>query len=373
MSSLTLLTVLVVACIGAGVMLQNEFRVLGNLRGGTEAFYYSVAGVELAKSEIARATTFPPSPSNQSQAFSAGQFTVSFLSSTMTGPLASRVTVHSTGMSRRAQNALQVQLTKSYDLADAALVLRGNGAGISLSSDAIFISGADHDSTTGNPTGAKSRNSVSTADDATRELVMQALGTPPRQGVLDESADTAAAATSSYLPTALATQLANDLCALATASVHTIPSGGGLAIENQAWGSLAAPQLHCIEGLSGPGDAATIAGTVTGAGILVVRNADLILGGTFRWEGLVLVTGTDVSFKTTGSDTKELLGAALINETGIPATGRKILDIQGAVRMRFSRQALNRASTLVPATTANIAYASLPSVISQDYWRTVTP
>lgn len=374
MSALTLLSVMMVAGIGAGVMLQNDFRVLSNLRGGTEAFYYSVSGLEWAKSEIARATSFPPAPSNQSKSFSAGQFTVSFLPSTLTGPLAARITVHSTGMRGGAQNALQAQLTKSYDLADAALVLRGNGADISLSpSDAIFISGADHNPTTGNPTGAKSRSSVSTADDTMRALVMQALGTPPRQGVLHESADTAAAATSSYIPATLVTQLANDLCALATASVHTIPSGGGLAIENQTWGNLAAPQLHCIEGLSAPGDAATMAGNFTGAGILVVKNADLILSGTFRWEGLVLVTGSDVSFKTTGTATKELLGAALVNETGIPVTGRRILDIQGAVRMLFSRQGLNRASTLVPAVTANIAYGSLPSVLSQDYWRSVTP
>jgi hypothetical protein len=373
MSALTLLTILMVVGIGTGVMLQNDFRVLGNLRVGTEAFYISAAGVEWAKSEIARATSFPPVPLNQSKSFSDGQFTVSFLSSIVTGPLAARVTVHSTGMRGGAQNALQAQLTKSYDLADAALVLRGNGADISLSSDAIFISGADHDPTTGNPTGAKSRNSVSTADDAARELVMQALGTPPRQGVLHESADTAAAATSSYVPATLVTQLANDLCALATASVHTIPSGGGLAIENQTWGNLAAPQLHCIEGLSAPGDAATMAGNFTGAGILVVKNADLILSGTFRWEGLVLVTGSDVSFKTTGTATKELLGAALVNETGIPVTGRRILDIQGAVRMLFSRQALSRASTLLPPATANIVYGSLPSVLSQDYWRSVTP
>ena len=66
MSSLTLLSVLMVAGIGAGVMLQNDFRVLSNLRGGTEAFYFSVSGLEWAKSEIARATNFPPIPANQS-------------------------------------------------------------------------------------------------------------------------------------------------------------------------------------------------------------------------------------------------------------------------------------------------------------------
>ena len=373
MSSLTLLTILMVVGIGTGIMLQNDFRVLGNLRVGTEAFYISAAGVEWAKSEIARATSFPPVPSNQSKAFAAGQFTVSFQSSTMIGPLAARVTVHSTGMGHGAQNVLQAQLTKFYDLADAALVLRGNGAQISLFADAIFISGADHDPATGNPSGAKSLSSVSTADDTLRALVAQALGTPPRQGVLHESADTPAIATSSYIPTSLITQLSDDLCASAAASVHSLAPSGGSTVENQSWGTPAAPQLHCIEGLSGSGDAVTVAGNFTGAGILVVKNADLILSGTFRWEGLVLVTGTDVSFKTTGAAPKDLFGAALVNETGVPVAGRKILDFEGAIRMLFSRQALTRASNLVPTVTANIAYDSLPSVILQDYWRSVTP
>jgi hypothetical protein len=116
-----------------------------------------------------------------------------------------------------------------------------------------------------------------------------------------------------------------------------------------------------------------MAGNFTGAGILVVKNADLVLSGAFRWEGLVLVTGSDVSLKTTGTDTKDLLGAALVNETGIPVAGRKILDIEGALRMLFSRQALSGMSSLISPAAANIAYESLPSVISQDYWRTVTP
>ncbi len=370
-NSLTLLSVLMAAGIGAGVMLQNDFRVLSNLRGGTEAFYISVAGVEWAKSEIAGATSFPPAPSNQSKPFSTGQFAVSFLPSTMTGPLTARMIVHSTGTSHGTQNVVHAQLTKSYDLADAALALRGNAAQISLNADAIFISGADHDPATGSATGAKSLSSVSAAADAMRELVLGALGTPPRHGILHGTADMPATATSGYLPADLITQLATDLCGSATASVHAI-SSGGLTIENQSWGTPAAPQLHCMEGISGPGDAATMAGNVTGAGILVIKNADLVLSGAFRWLGLVLVTGNDVSLKTIGLDTKELLGAAVVHEAGIPVAGRKIVEFEGTIRILFSRRALSQASHLVPSATANIAYESLPSGISQDYWRSIT-
>jgi hypothetical protein len=369
MSSLMLLSILMVAGIGAGVMLQNDFRVLSNLRAGTEAFYFSVSGLEWAKSEIIRTTGFPPAPANQAKAFSAGRFAVSFSSPTATGPLAARVTVHSTGISGSAQNALQAQLTKSYDLADAALVMRGNAGAIGIgATEPVFVSGADHDPATGSATGEPSRKSVSTADDATLELVMRALGAPAREGVLHENAGT-----SRYLPGALVTQLADALCAAATAAVHAMPAAGALVLANQSWGAGAAPQLHCIDGLAASGDGVTLAGNFTGAGILVVRNADLILDGAFRWEGLVLVSGSDVSLRTTGAAAKDLFGAALVNETGIPVAGRKIVDMQGALRILFSRRALGGASAVMPPATASIAYESLPSIISQDYWRTLTP
>ena len=372
MNSLALLSVLMVASVGAVIMLQNDFHLLGNLRRATAAFYISVAGVEWAKSELASANGFPQSPSKHSKPVSPGHFVVTFLSSTVTGPLAARFTVHSVGVSGAAENAVQAQLTKSYDLADAALVVRGNGAGISLGAG-TFISGVDHDPNSGQGSGIRSRNSVSVVNDAQRTMVMDALGNPPRQGILDESAGMPAITLSELLPANLVAQLADNLCALATVSVHSIPAGAGLTIENQTWGNLAAPQVHCIEGSLGSGDVATMAGSVTGAGILVIKNADLLLSGSFRWQGLVLISGTDISFRTTGSGANEVVGAIIVNESGTPVEGRKFLNFEGPTRILFSRQALARGASLVPAAMANIAYESLPSLISQDYWRSVTP
>lgn len=370
MSSLAILSVLVVVGIGANVMMQNDHRTLANLRGSTESFYVSVAGLEWGKGEIAHTSIFPPAPPSQSKAFSAGQFAVSFDSPIVVSPLAARLVVSSTGTSRGAQHQLQARITKSYDLADAAVGLRGNGAAVNFNAGAIFISGADHDAASGKPVvGAKSRASVSTPSEPMKDVVTQAVGS--QQGILESSAETPAVATSGYLDTAFVSQLANDLCA--AGSVHTLPQSGNLTIENQVWGNRDLPQLHCIEGLSTPGDAVTLAGSFSGAGILVVRNADLILSGTIRWEGLVLVTGNDVSLKVTGSSNKELLGAVLVNEAGNPVTPRRILDIEGTFRVLFSRQALGRSSALIPTASLNSAYQSLPSMILQDYWRVVTP
>jgi hypothetical protein len=372
MSSLAILFVMMVVGIGVGTMLQNDYRVLINLRGNTEAFYFSAAGLEWSKSEIARVTSFPPLPENQSKNFSTGEFAVSYASAALTGPFAARIVVRSVGTNQVSQHVLQARLTKAYDLSDAALALRGNGARASLNGNAIYISGADHDPSDGSLVhGAKARSSVSSSDDALRDLVQQALGDPPRAGILDNSA-AQALTTSSYLPGTFVTQLAGQLCASPAATVHAIPSGGSLAIENQSWGSQVAPQLHCVDGLAAPGDEVSLA-SVTGSGILVVRDAGLSLTGAFRWEGLVIVTGSDVGLKATGSSNKDLFGAVVVNESGIPDENRALFDVDGNFRILFSRKALSRVAPLVPTTSLSSAYAALPFVISQDYWRAVTP
>jgi hypothetical protein len=116
-----------------------------------------------------------------------------------------------------------------------------------------------------------------------------------------------------------------------------------------------------------------LSGDSSGAGILIVRNAELILDGSFRWEGLIIVTGSEVSLKTGTSSNTNIFGAILLNETGNPALGTATLDIQGSFQSAFSSSALNRAAGLIPLNELGALYASLPSSIWQDYWRTVSP
>jgi hypothetical protein len=112
---------------------------------------------------------------------------------------------------------------------------------------------------------------------------------------------------------------------------------------------------------------------VTGTGLLVVKNAELLVSGSFRWEGLVIVTGSDVGFKVTGTDNKEMYGALIVNESGTVAPDIAILDIEGSIKALYSRLALARLATLIPASSLENKYGLLPHAIIQDYWRTVTP
>ena len=369
---LAILAVLLMVGLGSRVMLQNDYRALSNLRGSAEAFYLSSAGLEWSKNEIADATSFPPAPADRTENFSRGMFAVSFLAPTAVGPLTAKIVVRSVGSIGSSSHTLQAQLTKSYDLVDGAIGLRGHASQISLVGAEILISGIDHDPTNGNPVpSAKPRAAVTSGDDSLSALVEQAVAALP-QGSL-ESGGTTTTMASEYLPSASVSQLANSLCGQASAILSAVPPAGVLTYENQTWGSRAAPQLRCIDGLLDSGDSITLAGAMSGAGILIVRNSDLILTGSVHWEGLIIVTGGDVSFKSTGSDKKEVLGGVLVNETGPSTATKAILDVQGNMQLLYSRQALAQAGLLIAPSILNQTYASLPARLTQDYWRTVTP
>ena len=371
-TSLAILSVLLMVGIGARVMLQNDYRVLSNLRGATEAFYLAGAGLEWSKNEIALATTFPPAPTDRSESIAGGGFAVTFQSPVLSGPLSAKMVVRSTGSVGSSVHTVEAQLRKTYDLADGAIGLRGNGYQVVLSGEAILVSGRDHDPATGSPVAtSKPRAAVTAGDDSLLGLVNAAASGLP-QGTLESGARNPVTSTSEYLPPPVVSQLANSLCGQATAIVSTVPVTGALFYENQTWGTRSSPELRCIDGRSEPGDGITLAGNMNGSGILVVRNADLIITGSLHWEGLLIVAGTEVSFKVTGTSSKEILGALLINETGAPAN-KALLDIQGNVRLLFSRQGLAQSAQLIAPSILNPSYANLPSTVRQDYWRSVTP
>jgi len=368
-SCLTILSVLLALGIGIRVMLQNDYRTLANLRSSTHSFYYSVAGIEWSKNEIAEVNIFPPVPANQTKSFANGIFDVRFSSPAIVGPLTARLTVRSTGTVANATHIIEAQLLKSYDLSDAALAIRGNPARAVLSGGEILISGADHDQTNGTAkSGAKPRLAISASSEAVRELLFQSIENP---AMLDAASLAPSVGQSDYLPATFVNQVATDVCSVPTASLHSIPTTGSLTVGNQIWGSQSSPEIHCVDGLSATGDSLNMTGNVSGVGILVIRNADLVLSGSFHWEGLVIVHGQEVGLRTTGSSIKEVIGAVMVNETGAPPSTTAIMEIQGNLRLLFSREALKRAAELLPTTTLTTAYGNLPSLVSQNYWRNI--
>jgi len=373
-SSLLILSLLVAVGVGARVMLQSDFKLLANMRASMEAFYVAEAGIEWSKDEIRKNFSHPPILPSRAQSFSSGNFSVSFLSPTAVTSLVARIVVRSTGAVGSSSQVVQAQVTKTYDLADGAISLRGSANRVNFAGNPLLISGVDYDPATGQAVaGSKARPAISVPDEILQGLVEQGLSENQQSGNVGSGGGTSAIAESDFIPASAVVRFADGLCSSAQAVTTLFPSDGVLLLAGQTWGTRTSPQLRCVEGLAGPGDSVNLGGGVTGAGILVVRNADLIVSGSLQWEGLIVVTGSNVSFKVTGGESKEIYGSLMVNETGTPGTGTAILDIQGSVRVLFSRPALNRVASLIPSSTLNATYSSLPSMISQEYWRTVTP
>jgi hypothetical protein len=371
-TSLTILSVLLAVGIGVRTMLQNDYKVLTNLRSATDVFYLAAAGIEWSKSEFGRTPALAPLPANRTLSFQSGTISVSFMSPASLGPLSASTVVRSVGALGTPSHMIQAQLTKTYDLADAALGLRGNAAAVNLAGATIVISGADYDPVTAGPSAAKPRPAVSASSDALRDLFRQAVGSPP-QVSLDSASASPAVTTSGFFPGPSLSQLVDSLCASPTAIVAGIPSGANLVMENQNWGTPSTPALRCFDGLLTGGDSLTLAGNNAGAGILLVKNADLVLSGSFSWEGLIIVSGADVGLRASGLGEKDIVGAILISETGSAASGKAIVDLQDQFRLRFSRRALARAAGLISEVLRTQTFSVAPFVITQNYWRTVNP
>ena len=371
--TLMILCALAVAGVAARLMLQNDHRTAANLRHGSQAFYLAASGIEWGKSELLSFTGLTPAPTDRSVNFSNGRFSVFFVSALSVGPLSAQFVVRSLGVLNSDSHALQSGLTKSYDLSDSALGMRGNIQAVNFGATVVTISGVDHDPVSGQPTGVTTvLPAVSTDSPSMYDLVRAQTASLP-VGSLQSDSGAPAVAPSSHLTSATLSQLADQLCAAQGAVTLTIPSSGTLALASQSWGTPATPQLRCIDGLSVTGDGVTLSGDSTGAGILIVRNADLLLNGVFRWEGLIIVTGSDVGVKAGASSSTNIFGSIILNETGNPALGAATLDLQGSFRSMFSRSALNRAAGVIPISELGAVYASLPASIRQDYWRSVSP
>ncbi len=371
---LLLLSLLMAAGLGAVVSVQNDLRMTANLRTGAGAAYLADAGIEWGKQRFAAATTMPPILSDQVQNLPAGSYSVSFLSSNQSTPLSAAVVLRSVGTVKHATQTITARLVKTYDLADGALVLRGNARGTNFSGDSFSFSGLDHDLITRAPiTGSPPRAAITVGAGAALNQVEDALNIVQRANIVGENADRAVAL-SQQLPEQQITRIASDLCAAPNAVVLPMPNLGKLLVSSETLGTRVAPQLYCITGVPGSDDSVVFTGNTAGAGVLVIRDAELVLAGNFRWEGWVIVSGSDVGFRVADPAHKEIFGALIVAESGnATGSGPAMVDIQGSLRLVFSRGAFSLAAPLVPPATLDAIYPSLPIFLKQDYWRSINP
>lgn len=141
-----------------------------------------------------------------------------------------------------------------------------------------------------------------------------------------------------------------------TANVVTITNNcAGASQINQTvnLGSATSPAMVYVKGEYDPsslfrGLAVDGSDPITGYGILVVEDSDLATfqSGQFRWNGIVLVTGRNVSSAFLGSSNTEIRGALITNETNpLEASGFSEFSVKtsGTMRILASKENIDRA------------------------------
>jgi Tfp pilus assembly protein PilX len=369
------LSLLVGVGVGAIVSIQTDLKTSANIKAGTQAFYLATAGIERGKQKVKDSAANPPNPSVETQSLSWGSFTVSFSDNVKISNLEAKVKISSTGTLTgtlgTASNSVEALVTKTYELSDAAVSIRGTEANSKFTGNSFLVDGRDYDPATGTlVAGAKEQFGISVSSSTLEGQVEGALSNPQEGNVLGKDGSTPNVEQNGLPTTEEVEQLANDLCSAAGAIVDNVATGDTLSITGtNTYGTTAAPEIRCFTG-QGSGEAVNIGGTFTGVGVLVVRDAELNASGAFHWEGLVLVSGTNVGFSVSGSGNKDIFGSVMINERGTDSGDE--LDLQGAVKVRYSSSALKTAAEVIPLSALEAIFDSLSSTITQNYWATVT-
>jgi Tfp pilus assembly protein PilX len=128
-------------------------------------------------------------------------------------------------------------------------------------------------------------------------------------------------------------------------SLSNIGSACATDIESSTcWGTSARPKIVYIRGaLPEAGTRYTslsLAGTNSGTGILIVENSVVEIGGSFRWNGPIVVTGRNVGIRFRGDGNQAVYGAAIVNELNPGAAANVEDDGAGKPNIVYSNEAL---------------------------------
>jgi hypothetical protein len=204
------------------------------------------------------------------------------------------VTVRSVGSLGTASKTLQALVTKTFDLTDAAITMRGNEADSSFTGNAFSVDGRDYDHVTQALTGGTTHYGLTVPTAALQTTVNSALSAQQQDNIVGTAVPglTASIGIGTSLPSTSVTSLANALCAAAPlANQFTTALNGSYSPPAHAtWGTRASPQVHCVTGVGTPGNMSVdINGNFSGVGVLVVKDSDLVINGAFHLDSTLAI------------------------------------------------------------------------------------
>jgi len=130
-----------------------------------------------------------------------------------------------------------------------------------------------------------------------------------------------------------------------TASISDIGSTCSTSAASvTCWGTPSRPKIVFVRGALPDVDtqytSLTVAGDSSGTGILIVENGHVEIGGTFRWNGPIIVTGRNVGIRYRGDGMQRAYGATIVNELHDEGAASPKADIQGRASILYSREGL---------------------------------
>ena len=359
---------------------EIDETIAGNLKASKQAFYLADAGLQWGKAHVRNSTTMPPETAGSSftRTLDSGTMTIAFPAQDPPAGIAMQYTVaiRAIGTIGKATRTIDALVTKTYALSDAPIALRGVEANSGFTGNAFEIDGHDYfynpDTSSWQMSSTVSFG-VSVPNSTLQTQVVDALSSQQQNNIMGLGGTPSVGISTSF-PSDAITSLANALCdATPPGSQTTIDLSQTLSMNgNTTWGNRTAPQIHCVTGSGTASNPAIldIGGTFSGAGILVVRNAQLVASGAFHYEGLIINSGSDVGVRIQGGGNKEIYGAVMINELNHDTQ----LEVQaaGAVKVRSSNSALAMASQLFSWQAWQTLLPVAPTEVQERSWREVS-
>ncbi len=107
------------------------------------------------------------------------------------------------------------------------------------------------------------------------------------------------------------------------------------------WGTTSQPKIVYVKGdLNKDYVSVDLSGKSEGTGILIIENGRFEITGDFRWNGPIIVTGTDVGIRYKGGGEMQVYGAVIVNELNDDNQNNLEGDVRGNAKMYYSSQAL---------------------------------
>jgi Tfp pilus assembly protein PilX len=286
----------------------------------------------------------------------------------------------STGTIRNATRTIAVVISKAnFPPINGALSFPGLQSDVNFSGSAFRIDGRDTrmSDSPGNPTGNPMKValgiSVNANTPGNEALIENALANNQQNDVKGKDQNgggppppwTSGANTVAVDPLQTSDSIrdfVNAVKAYADISITATPSSPFMAQnigdtcatnvnDSNCWGTTSKPKIVYVNGnlpnASTQMTSLQVTGNSVGTGILIVENGNADIGGNFRWNGPIIITGNNVGIRYQGGGYQSVYGTTIVNEMNASETPQLEGEVTGNANLLYSNEAITLVRNLL--------------------------